>query len=188
MSGPVFPIPRETSLLVIDVQERLLPAMPEAERERLVHMIGVLVELAFVYERPCFYSEQYPKGLGKTVPKLLMGLEAAGATYMAKTEFSLCRNPAYETDFEPTLTHDVVVVGMETHVCVLQTVVDLVGRGHNVFVPWDGVLSRDPRNKRNGLDLIRKAGAVETNIESLLFHAFGKAGGEHFKRFSKLIR
>lgn len=187
MYDAIFPKAGATALLVVDIQERLLPAMGD-QLAPLLRQVNVLVETAREFAWPVVYSEQYPKGLGTTEPALLATLEAVGAQRVEKVEFSCCRNPQFVEAVLPSLPNSVIVVGMETHICVLQTVVDLQARGHQVFVPWDGVSSRTLANRDNGLRLIERAGAVVTNAESLMFAALQQAGTEPFKRLSKLIR
>lgn len=188
MNEVIFPNAESSALLVVDIQERLVPAIEDTQRERLLRQNGVLIECARTFGWQTVYSEQYPKGLGPTVPALREALEAADARRIEKVEFSCCRNPVFAEEVLSRLPPHVVVTGMEAHICVLQTVADLQARGHQVFVPWDAVGSRTAANRDNGLALIERAGAVVTNTETILFHALGRAGGDDFKRLSKMIR
>lgn len=188
MNDAIFPKKERSALLVVDIQERLLGAMDSEAAAHVIRQNQVLIELAADAGWDIVFSEQYPKGLGHTESSLLERLQAHGATRLEKTEFSCCRNETFQQTLLPQLPSHVVVTGMETHICVLQTVADLQSRGHQVFVPHDAVLSRDEKNRRNGLDLMNAAGAVETNTESLVFYVLEKAGGERFKRFSKMIK
>lgn len=188
MSDSIFPRPGQTGLLVIDVQEKLLPAMEQDSSERMLRGTRLLIELAHEFGWPTYYSEQYPKGLGPTHTDLLKPLQDYDATRIEKVEFSCARNDTFCQGVLPGLPSHVVVAGMEAHVCVLQTVADLQARGHQVFVPHDAVASRVDANRRNGLELMKACGAVETNVESLIFYALQKAGSETFKKFSRLIR
>lgn len=185
MTPPAFPDAARAALLVVDVQDRLLGAMPQGGAH-LVHNASVLLRLARALDWPLVYSEQYPKGLGSTAGALLPLLD--GATRVEKTHFSCVRDPVFASEVLPTLPHHLVVVGMETHVCVLQTVADMQARGHQCFVPQDAVASRTDANRVNGLDLIRQGGAVVTNVESLLFGALERAGTPLFKQLAPLIR
>lgn len=188
MSDAIFPKKSRSALLVVDIQERLLGAMNPDAAEEVVRQNRVLIELAADSGWNIVYSEQYPKGLGATESTLLEALIGHGAARVEKTEFSACRNDTFKDTILPQLPSHVIVTGMETHVCVLQTVADLQARGHQVFVPHDAVLSRSARNKENGLALMKEVGAVETNTETLVFYALQKAGGDRFKRFSKMIK
>jgi nicotinamidase-related amidase len=185
MTDAVLPRLADVALLVIDIQERLVPAMSNPELEKNA---ATLVEVARTFEWPIVYSEQYPKGLKPTTEPVLGPLTKAGASRVEKMEFSLARNEAFATNVLRKLPNNLVVIGIESHVCVLQTVVDLQNRGYQCFVPHDAVSSRDPKNCENGLALMAKAGAVIVNTESLLFHALGSAEHPEFKRLSKLIR
>ena len=187
MSDSIFPRPGQTALFVVDIQERLLPAMPEAAVALMLRQTHILIELAREFGWPVYYSEQYPKGLGPTEASLLQKLQEANATRIEKVEFSAARNEVFAQTVLPRLPSHVIVVGMETHICVLQTVSDLQARGHQIFIPNDAVASRLESNRQNGIQLMRQAGAVETNTESLMFYYLQKAGTDAFKRFQKMI-
>lgn len=174
-----------STLLVIDIQERLFPAMQEEDRSTLLKEVAILVEAMTHFGGFVAYSEQYPRGLGKTIPPLAALLE--GCPHIEKTHFSAYRAPEFE-DVKSKLTKDVIVAGIEAHVCVLETGLDLLAAGHNVWVPLDAVASRKRAYKDNGLELLAGAGATIVNTESLVFHHLERAGGDDFKRFSKLIR
>lgn len=189
-----LPVPSASTLMIVDVQERLLPAMPEEEQATIVKHIDNLVALFAETGGRILWSEQYPKGLGPTVPALAAALENAKVTdasgrvaRLEKVEFSVLDAPAM-SELQSTLASDVVLTGMETHVCVLQTGLDLLARGHRVWVPFDAVASRKPAYKANGLDLLAKAGATIVNAETLIFEALGRAGTDQFKRFSARIK
>lgn len=184
-----LPHPESATLLVVDVQERLLPAMPDVDQTRLLKATGNLVALFGELGGRCFYSEQYPRGLGPTVPALAAELNAVACVErLEKTAFSVCGEPGLTEALSLSERADVVLSGMETHVCVLLTGLDLIQRGHRVFVPHDAVASRTEDNRANGLALLERNGAVIVNSETLIFHALGKAGGDRFKRFAKRIR
>lgn len=172
-----------TTLLVVDLQERLLPAMDEADQPLLVKAVTNLALAVGDFGGEVVYSEQYPRGLGPTIAALNEAL--VGARRIEKTEFSVLANDAAPT---LNLRTDVILTGIEAHVCVLMTGLDLLAAGHRVWVPIDGVSSRRRENRDNGLMLLGKAGATLVNSESLIFASLGKAGGDRFKRFSALIR
>jgi nicotinamidase-related amidase len=190
MSSPSpLPHPDSAALLVVDIQERLLPAMSPDDQANLLKATKNLVALFGELGGRIAYSEQYPRGLGSTVPDLAGELAAvSGATRFEKTAFSVCQEAGAAEIAALSDRRDVVLVGMETHVCVLLTGLDLIARGHRVFVPHDAVASRTAANRDNGLALLEKNGATIVNSETLVFHALGKAGGDRFKRFSQRIR
>jgi len=188
MNDALFPRPGHTALVIVDVQERLIPALPATRARAVVRSCTTLVRLADELGWPVVATEQYPKGLGPTVPELASALSDVGVDPIEKIHFSACREPAFAETVQPTLPSGVIVAGIEAHVCVLQTVADLQARGHQVFVPADAVASRTDENRANGLDLAARAGAVVTNVESLLFFGLQRAGTDAFRRLAPLIR
>lgn len=188
MSDSIFPRHGSTALLIVDVQERLVPVIGSSAAEHVVRQTAVLLQTALAFHWPVVYSEQYPKGLGATVSELAEPLAAASATRVEKVEFSVARNPGFASLVMPSLPSHVVVAGMETHICVLQTVADLQARGHQVFLAADACGSRTLQNHQNGLDLMARVGATVSNTETLLFFALQQAGTDAFRTLSKLIR
>lgn len=184
MSESLFPVAGKTGLLIVDVQDRLLRAMPSEAQARVAKASVALIEMARLFDIPVVYTEQYPKGLGTTVEPVLEALSQAAR--FEKLEFSACANEQFAEAAE--LPRDVILAGIETHVCVLQTAVDLMDSGHRVFVARDAVASRSDENWRNGLSLMEGAGAVITNSETIIFRFLGSARGEAFKRLSKLVK
>lgn len=178
---------KDSCLLIIDVQERLLKAMPEESMQRCLRANRTLVALASEVGARIVYTEQYPKGLGETEASLKQDLEAANAERIEKMTFDACLAP----EFQPLLIDlpkQIVVCGMETHICVLATVRELLARRHTIYVPFDGVISRNEAYWNNGLDLMREAGASIVNHESIVFDALKSAEHPAFKTFSKMIR
>jgi len=173
----------ETALLIIDVQERLAPVMHN--REQVINNNKVLINAAAEMKLPVIATEQYPKGLGRTVPELLAMLDENNI--YAKMTFS-----AYTDEVKAALKDcgrkKILVTGMETHVCVLQTVRDLIAAGYTVFLVKDAVASRTNDNYQNGLDQMKSFGAVITNTETVVFDLLKVAGTPEFKVLSKLIK
>jgi nicotinamidase-related amidase len=181
--------PSRAALLVVDVQERLAAAMPADERAAVQRNVLILVEAARRLGIPIVASEQYPKGLGHTVPAVAEALAAVpGVHRFEKLEFA-CPAAAPWSDIAGELRREQwIVTGMETHVCVYQSVRALVDAGAVVHVPADGVCSRTAANKQIGLSLIERAGGVITSTETVVFDALKRAGTEDFKALSKMIR
>jgi nicotinamidase-related amidase len=176
--------PEHSAVLVIDVQERLAGAMPEPRMADLKRSARILLGAARELSVLSLYSEQYPKGLGPTLPEVADPLRASSARRFEKLEFS-----AYPAVVESLVsTHSVVVIGMEAHVCVYLTARDLCERGFAVHVVSDGVVSRRDDHRELGLELCRRAGASVTTSETVVFDWMGKAGGETFKKISALVR
>ena len=176
---------QSTTLLLIDLQERLLAAMDPQLAPTLVKQLGVLVEGAKVLGLPVLTTEQYPKGLGPTIASLRERLDEPP---IEKLEFSAFANQRARESIMARGAHSVILCGMETHVCVYQTARDLLGYGFHVFIPRDAVLSRKELNVQTGLSLCERAGAVITSVEAVLFELVGSAADPSFKEISRLIR
>jgi nicotinamidase-related amidase len=185
--NPLSPLRRsETVLLVVDVQEKLMRAMPAEAGAALLTQISLLLDAARVLGLRVLFTEQYTKGLGPTVASLRE--KFAEAPLCEKREFSVYQNQAAREALLGMNPGAVIVCGIETHVCVFQTVRDLCAAGHRVLVPEDAVLSRSPSNKAVGLSLIEKAGALRSSVEALLFDLLGSAADPSFKEISRLVR
>lgn len=180
--------PSLSLLLVVDVQERLAAAMPGEALERLVENTSLLLEAAAVVGARILASEQYPKGLGPTLPAIAQILGRLGAPRLEKLEFDAASAPALSSEIGRIRPRSVVLVGMETHVCVFQTARELVRRGYVVHVVADAVASRTEDNRRAGLALAERAGAVATVAEAVAFDWVGRAGTDAFRAVSKLVR
>lgn len=177
----------DCQLVVIDLQIRLLAAMSEADRSAMVKNTEIFLQAAQVLEVPVVYTEQYPKGLGPTVPAILERLPAM-AQSVEKTGFSCCAAEEFLKAVRLTGRRQIVLIGQEAHVCVLQTAFGLLVEGFQVFVAEDGVCSRSVAHKQNALLRMREAGVVITNLESVLFEWLRDAAHPQFKAVSNLIR
>lgn len=182
-----LPDPANCALLMIDVQERLAAAMPADVSARVLRNSAILLHCAREFSLPVLASEQYPRGLGRTAAKI-SPLLPEGAIPVEKTAFSCCAVPAFQLLLEQLGPRALIVWGIETHVCVLQTTLDLLQGGRRVFVAADACGSRTKQNWRTGLDLMRRAGAVIGTTEILAFALLGGAGTEQFKRISQLVK
>jgi nicotinamidase-related amidase len=171
-------------LLVVDVQERLAAIMKE--KERVVANCLHLIELAKMLHIPIVVTEQYPRGLGRTVPELQTAIP--GYSPIEKVAFSCCGEPAFVAEIRKLGKKTVIMTGMETHICVLQTTVGLLQEGLVVHVVQDAVCSRTEENWRTGLAYMRDAGAVVTCTETALFQLLKVAGTEEFKKISQRIK
>jgi len=180
-----FVLAREDTLLIIvDIQERLAVAM--AEREKVIANTSHLIEAARLLNFPLLVTEQYPKGLGPTVQELKEALLLSPA--IEKITFSCCGETFFMEAVRETEKRQIILVGMETHVCVLQTCIGLLQAGYDVHVVADAVCSRSDFNYRTALEYMRDAGAVITCTETVLFQLLVKAGTEEFKAISKRIK
>jgi nicotinamidase-related amidase len=178
---------QRAALLVVDIQERLAPAMPPAVLDQVVKNARILIETARRLSMPIVVSQQYPKGLGTTLPAIEAALPD-DAHRFDKVEFSAVDCAAFG-ELAPKLGRDQwLVCGMETHVCVYQTVRGLVARGYQAHACADAVSSRTKTSWRVGLGLIERAGGVVTTTEASVFDLLQKAGTDDFKALSKLIK
>lgn len=174
-----------TLLMVIDIQEKLCKAMDPEVLELQTGCVSMLLDAAQELGVPVLVTEQYPAGLGETIPLLREKIQEPP---LEKTSFSCCGDDAVSARIEELGRKNVVVCGMEAHICVLQTVLDLLGRGHNVHVVSDAVMSRKKKNWRMGLEMASAAGAVITSAETVLFQLLKRAGTPEFKKLSRLVR
>jgi nicotinamidase-related amidase len=181
-------VPEECAVLIIDVQERLAAAMPPAQMSELTRAATVLIDAAVLLGARVLATEQYPEGLGVTIPPIAAELGRAGVKPVAKLEFSACDNADFDRAFARAGARVAVVVGMETHVCVFQTVRELAARGVHVLVPADGVASRRDDHRAAGIDLCRAAGATVTTMETVVFDWLRRAGTDTFRHLSRRIR
>lgn len=172
-------------LILVDVQEAFRPVIDRFEE--VVANCGLLAEGFGVLGRPVLISEQYPKGLGRTVPELAERLPG-GARLVEKVRFSACGVSAFDEAIAESGATSFVVAGIEAHVCVNQTVHDLLELGFQVQVAADAVSSRTPRNRDLGMAKMTAAGAGTTSAEMALFEMLERAGSDEFKQISRLVR
>jgi hypothetical protein len=171
----------------VDVQERLAAAMEPGLYGRVIRNGVNLLKGAGILGVPVLVSEQYKKGLLDTVPELV-GALPEGTRRFEKLEFSAFANAELARTIVETGRSQIIVFGMEAHICVFQTVRDLCHAGFKVHVPHDAVISRDPENMRVGLVLAERAGAVVSATETLLFDLLHRAGTPEFKAVSALVK
>lgn len=172
-------------LLVVDVQVKLSAAMPLDVWPRFEKNLLLLVTAAKRLGLPVVATEQYPKGLGPTVPGLR---DLLPEPPLEKMEFSCGAAKPVARRIMGTGRRQVIVAGMEAHVCVFQTVRDLVRGEFAVFLPQDAVLSRTEDNRRAGLHLCERSGATLTSTEAVVFDLLGVAGTPEFKELAPLIK
>jgi nicotinamidase-related amidase len=179
------------ALMIIDYQERLSAAISDEIDSQARRNVCILIELARRFGVPVVVTQQYPQGLGPTVPDIEAALSGLDQVHrFDKIEFSACGAAGFAGVREALgETRDQwIVTGMEAHVCVFQTVRALVEAGDAVHVVRDAVASRSKANWRVGVGLMERAGGVITSTETVVFDVLGRAGGEDFKAMSRLIR
>ena len=186
---PDFLNREDALLLVVDVQERLVPAIHQELYPRSLKNMKIMIESAGTLGVPILLTEQYPKGLGTTLASIEDGVrDAANLHRFDKLVFSTAGCAEFAA-IAPALGRDQwIVTGMETHVCVYQTARGLADRGYQAHVVSDAVASRTKANWQIGLQLAERSGAVLTSTEVCVFDLLGGAGSEDFKALSKLIK
>ncbi len=172
----------DTGLLVIDVQEKLIPLIPGSAG--LIRNIAFLIDAARILQMPVQATEQYPKGLGATVAELAQRLPERPD----KVAFSCCAIPSVVDSFRRAARPKILLAGIETHVCVQQTALDLLALGFRVYIPADGVTSRYAVDHEQTLRRLENAGATITTCESAVFEWIGAAGTPEFKEISRLVQ
>lgn len=174
----------DTALIVIDFQEKLVRAMHD--RDMLVQNVVKLIKGAQVIGLPILWTEQNPEGLGPTIPEIAELLRDQEP--VVKLSFSCCGEASFEEQLEALGREQLLLAGIEAHVCVYQTATDLLDMGFDVEVVSDAVASRTPENKRVGLDKCREYGASITSVETALFELIQVAEGPHFKELIKVVK
>ena len=176
-----------SSLLLIDVQTKLFPKI--LDNQRLENAILSCLEVFYTLNVPIFFSEQYPKGLGITVDKVLEKLLSYKAYKFEKTSFSCFPTSSQSIKIGQLLKlKQVILIGIETHICVLQTAVDLKEKGYEVFVIFEAVGSRKNKDKDLALTRMISCGIQVITFEMMLFELLRDSKNEHFKSLSKLIK
>ena len=182
MAHPTQMSAADTGLLVIDVQEKLMAKIPGSDT--LVRNIAFLIDAARLLDMPVQATEQYPKGLGPTVPDLAARLPERSD----KLGFSSCAVPSVIENFHRAARPKIVLAGIETHVCVLNTALDLLAAGFRVYLPADAVASRYALDHEMALRRLEQAGAILTTAETCVFEWIGGSDHPRFKEISKLVQ
>ena len=173
-------------VVVTDVQERLFGAMDAERRDEMIRNLKILLPATRRLGVPVIVTEQYPRGLGRTLPELRVLLDDARP--IEKTAFSACGASGFAERLHELDASPVILTGIEAHVCVLLTALDLLGRDRRVSVVADAVCSRRAASMDLGLAQARQAGAVITSTETVVFQLLGSADTEAFREISKLLK
>jgi nicotinamidase-related amidase len=174
----------KSQLAIIDVQSKLCAVMP-AEMQVVIKNISILVQAAHHLQVPVLVTEQYPQALGETVPEIAQ--HCAVIKPIEKMAFSAYAEPKFKAQCQRDKSQ-IILAGLETHICVLQTALDLIAQGKQVIVVEDAVISRNVDNKRNAINRLANAGCIIANTESVVFEWLGHAKHEAFKEIAKLIK
>ncbi len=178
-----IPNRQQTALLVIDVQERLMPVM--YEQEKIIANVNKLLRGAEILGLETIVTEQYPKGLGNTCKEVELG---EGKTILEKVCFSCMKSEPLADQLKLTNKKTLIICGVESHICVLKTTLDALQQGFEVHVVADAVSSRTAENKHLAVERMRQAGAFIVSVEMILFMMLNEAGTDEFKAISKLIK
>jgi nicotinamidase-related amidase len=176
---------REQSVaVVVDIQEKLLPHIHQGDiiLNNCIKLISGLKILSV----PLIITQQYTRGLGPTVSPIISMFPAF--SYIEKISFSCCDEPAFEEHHSLSGKEDIILCGIESHVCILQTCLDLLAAGKRPVVVEDCVSSRRPNDKLVAIERMRQEGACITTMESILFELTAKAGNDVFKSISGIVR
>ncbi len=174
----------DTVLVVVDVQGKLAQLM--YEREKLYKNLQKLIQSAKILDLQIIWMEQYPKGLGPTIPEIADLLPELRP--IPKISFSCCGEGHFMASLNATNRNQILISGIETHVCVHQTALDLIRLGFEVQIVSDAVSSRTKENKEIGLQKMAVAGAILTSVEMALFELLRVAGNTEFKEISKILK
>lgn len=174
-----------TALILIDVQGNLAHSV--VEKESLFENVATLIHGMKLLGVPIVVTEQYPKGLGTTIPQLADILPSDNAP-ISKTHFNSCEEALFMNEVSLFNRNNLLICGIETHICVYQTAVGLVERGYTVDVVADAVSSRTRRNYEIGLAKMQAKGVGVSSVEMALYELIGKAEGDAFKGILKLVK
>lgn len=176
----------QSQLLIIDIQERLASAMPADVLESVIKNNNILIQAAKQLNIPIIHSEQYPKGLGNTVATISEHLTETPR--ITKTSFSCSNAEGFHDLIAKQKRQQIIITGIESHICVLQTALQLQHHGYTVYVVEDAICSRKKFNHKNAIKRLRQSGVIISNVESVLFEWLKDASHPDFKTLSNLIK
>jgi isochorismate hydrolase len=174
-----------SQLVIVDMQPKLASVMSPESMQFTIKNCSILAQAAHLLAVPLIVTEQYPEGLGLTLPEIQQYLTHVKP--IVKTTFSANSEPRFNQQLHRDQSQ-VILAGMEAHICILQTALSLKKMDKQVFIVEDAIISRNPANKANAIMRLREAGCIITNTESVLFEWLGNANHPAFKEVSKLIR
>ncbi len=173
-----------TGLVIVDVQSKLMAVMGQGGA--VIHNLEILIRLAELFGLPVVLTEQYRKMIGPTIPEIKNALTIYNP--IKKMDFNCCAVESFNETLKAKGLINIILTGVETHICVFQTCVSLLKNGYNIHVPADAVDSRTRENRQVGIKLMEKAGAVITSTETVIFQILKKAGTREFREMLKLVK
>lgn len=174
---------KNTTVICIDIQEKLVNMLKNADT--VSSNTIKIMQSAKILNLDTIITEQYPKGLGTTINSIK---NIKDFMIVEKTTFSVLKSPEFIEKFNTFKNKNIIIFGIETHICVLQSVIDLLGRGYNVFVVGDCCASRDENNHIIALEIMKQKGAVIISLEIALFNLLKSSKHPHFKEIQGLIK
>ncbi|MBY0545693.1 MAG: hydrolase [Candidatus Obscuribacterales bacterium] len=175
---------KQAMLLIVDVQESFRKQLRDLDN--LTRNITILAEAAKILKLPVVLTEQYPQGLGKTISEIAACL--GEHKYFEKTAFSCCQATGFLDMLDGLGRTQVIICGIEAHVCVNQTAHELMQHDYSVHVVSDAIASRNPKNKELGWEKMISSGAIPSAVEIALFEMLGESGTEQFKAVQRLVK
>ena len=174
-----------SQLILIDMQDKLAGAMPKEVINKIIQRCELIATLAKLEDIPTLVSEQYPKGLGKTLSSMMPFL--THSTFVEKTAFSCIAEPKFNSKLIETRDH-IIIAGMEAHICVLQTSIDLLQKGLNILIPRDAIGSRNKMDNDTAFLRLILSGAVASTTESLICELCKTSHRKEFREVSKILK
>lgn len=175
---------KDTALIVVDVQSRLVAVM--AEKERFIHEINKIIQAAGVFKLPIIMTEHYPRLYGKTIDEVKEKLPEGN--FIKKMSFNCCKNEEFNKAVRLLERKNLILVGIEAHICIFQTALGLIKQGYIVHVPQEATSSRTRGNWQVGLNLMRDVGAVITSGETIIFQLLEGVEAEEFKEIMRILK
>lgn len=173
-----------TALVIIDIQEKLFPHM--TEKDRIAQNIAKLLKFAEIMKIPIVLTEQYPKGLGRTIPEVKRLI--ANIHPIEKVDFNCLGSEEFRACLGRLDARTLIIAGIESHICVTQTAIDGLDKGYNVYVVSDAVSSRSLADKAIAMERMMQSGVTIVSTEMLIYELLGRAGTAEFKEALKLVR
>jgi len=178
--------PKNSCLVIVDVQTKLTEKI--ASNDKIVNYITFLIEVSKVLNIPIILSEQYPQGLGETTPLIKESLRGTTTEKIKKTSFSCLGSESFNSILKKCEKKQIILTGIETHICILQTSFDLIKKGFDVFLIDEATGSRDETHKQIGIERMKRFGVILTNFEMLLFELLRDSKNPYFKELSSFIK
>ena len=173
-----------TGLVIVDIQDKLMPVIEQ--RERVARNVIMLIHLAKLFNLPLLLTEQHSKWLGSTVLEIREVLPEHKP--IEKIDFNCCAVDLFNSSLDGLGLKNIILTGVESHICIMQTCMGLIDKGYQVHVPQDAVGSRREENRQVGLELMRGAGAVITSTETVIYQILQRAGTKEFREMLKLVK